>query len=138
MVFKGKSVVAAALSASALILGAGEAMAKDMSFNMGAATSGEESTYWDTAGGTTTIRVDACRSAFAAGGGGLTLNLWENRGWAPDIDRGGQGYGCTGDLSWVYGGSNSWNHANGRHYFEVSKTPNSFGADLRGNVNYPG
>lgn len=138
MVFKGKAVVAASLSAAALVLGAAEAVAADKGFNMGAATSGQESEYWDTAGGTTTVRVDRCRSSFAAGGSGLTLSLWENRAWAPDIDRGGRGYSCTGNLTWVYGGNGSWQHANGRHYFEVSSTPNQYGADLSGNVNYPG
>jgi hypothetical protein len=138
VVFKGKAVVAASLSAAALFLGAAEASAAAFDWNFRSVLTGFNSRYWDTAGGDTTVRVSSCWSSYNYGGSGLSLNLWENRGWAPDVDQGSRGYRCSGSTQSVEGGSGTWSHTNGRFYFKVTGTPNRYGTNANGSTSYPG
>ncbi|MCG8927589.1 hypothetical protein [Lentzea sp. CC55] len=102
--------------------------------------SGFESSYWDTASGTTTIRVDSCGSQYNLGTAysSTSLVLWENLAWQPDINRGSQGYSCAANGGSTYGGSRSWTHSNGRYYFSVGSTPGNLNMNASGNTNYPG
>lgn len=135
----GRKAVSVALGVSALMVGfAAPALAADKPWSMYGVGTGFESSYWDTASGTTTIRVDYCGAIYPHGGSGLTLDLIENIAWAPDINRGGRSYSCAGSGGTSGGGSGSWTHSNGRFYFMVASTPNNHGTQAGGNVNYPG
>ncbi|XVV04910.1 hypothetical protein ACQPW3_05770 [Actinosynnema sp. CA-248983] len=127
------------LAVAAVMLGmASPALAANKPWTMSRVLTGYESDYWDTASGNTTIRVDYCGAVYPYGGSGLTLDLIENIAWAPDINRGGRVYVCSGSGGTSGGGSGTWTHSNGRFYFRVASTPNNYGTNAGGNVSYPG